>query len=170
MSDDLIIKQALPEKNIDKIKVSSAEIVVSGTKDKPYYEIKYSDLSDNEIHIGYGSYDLGIVFEYLEKYFEIVNEEVDLKQIEANDDLISRKAVIKAVDKHTRDDGTLDDDISIILEEVKTVFDKEKVIKKLKHVEKDAFNYYNRYNDEMAFGESAAFRVAIEIVKKGGIE
>ena len=35
-----------------------------------------------------------------------------------SDDLISRKAVIEAVDRHTRDDGTLDDDISVILEEV----------------------------------------------------
>lgn len=87
-----------------------------------------------------------------------------------SDDLISRKAVIEAVDRYTREDGTLDDDISIILEEVKTVFNKEKVIKRLKHMEKDAFNYYNRYNDEMAFGESVAFGVAIEIVEKGGIE
>ena len=86
------------------------------------------------------------------------------------DDLISRKAVIEAVDRHTRDDGTLDDDISVILEEVKTAFDKEKVIEKLKRLEKDAFDYYNRYNDEMAFGESAAFRSAIEIVEKGRIE
>ena len=44
-----------------------------------------------------------------------------------SDDLISRKAVIEAVDRHTREDGTLDDDISIILEEVETAFDKEKV-------------------------------------------
>lgn len=51
-----------------------------------------------------------------------------------------------------------------------TAFDKEKVIEKLKHLEKDTFDYYNRYNDEMAFGESAAFRLAIEIVEKGGIE
>ena len=42
-----------------------------------------------------------------------------------NDDLISRKAVIKAIDRHTRDDGTLDDDISVILEEVKTAYDKK---------------------------------------------
>lgn len=87
-----------------------------------------------------------------------------------SDDLISRKAVIESVDRHTRDDGTLDDDISVILEEVKTAFDKEKVIEKLKRLEKDTFDYYNRYNDEMAFGESAAFRSAIEIVEKGGIE
>ena len=56
------------------------------------------------------------------------------------------------------------------IEETPTAFDKEKVIEKLKRLEKDTFDYYNRYNDEMAFGESAAFRSAIEIVEKGGIE
>lgn len=51
----------------------------------------------------------------------------------------------------------------------RTAFDKEKVIEKLKHLEKDTFDYYNRYNNERAFGESAAFRLAIEIVEKGGV-
>lgn len=68
MIDDLISKEVLHQK-IDKIKVSSAEIVVHGTKEKPYYEIKYFDLSDNEMHIGYSSYNLDIVFEYLKKIF-----------------------------------------------------------------------------------------------------
>ena len=56
------------------------------------------------------------------------------------------------------------------IEEAPTAFDKEKVIEKLKRLEKDTFDYYNRYNDEMAFGESAAFRSAIEIVEKGGLK
>lgn len=56
------------------------------------------------------------------------------------------------------------------IDEMPTAFDKEKVIEKLKRLEKDTFDYYNRYNDEMAFGESAAFRSAIEIVEKGGVE
>lgn len=73
MESDLIGREVFPE-NIDKIKVSSAEIVVHGTKEKPYYEIEYFDLSDNEMYIGYSSYKLGIVFEYLEKYFDIVDE------------------------------------------------------------------------------------------------
>lgn len=51
-----------------------------------------------------------------------------------------------------------------------TAFDKEKVIKTIKHLESDTFDYYNKYNDEQAFGESAAFRAAAEIVEKGGIE
>ena len=37
------------------------------------------------------------------------------------EDTVSRADVIKVVDKHTNDDGTLDDDISVILEEVSSV-------------------------------------------------
>ena len=72
-----------------------------------------------------------------------------------SDDLISRKAVIESVDRHTRDDGTLDDDISIILEEVKTAFDKEKVIEKIK--------------DYRELIPSWALREIVEIIDKGGI-
>ena len=71
----MIIWDHYQKKNIEKIKVSNAEIVVHGTKEKPYFEIKYFDLSDNETHIGYSSYDLNIVFGYLEKYFEIAKVE-----------------------------------------------------------------------------------------------
>lgn len=73
MSGDLISEEVLHQK-IDKIRVSSAEIVVHGTKERPYYEIKYFDLSDNEMRIGYSSYNLDFVFDYLEKYFEVVKE------------------------------------------------------------------------------------------------
>ena len=81
-----------------------------------------------------------------------------------SDDLISRKAVIEAVDRHTREDGTLDDDISVILEEVKTAFDKEKVIEELKgEIELVAHN-------PMIAGRYIKKSRAIEIVEKGGIE
>ena len=73
-----------------------------------------------------------------------------------SDDLISRKAVIEAVDRHTREDGTLDEDITVILEEVKTVFDKEKVIEALK--------------EEGCIIDNDAGNRAVEIVEKGGIE
>lgn len=64
------------EKNleIEKIKVASAEIVVHGTSEKPYYEIRYYDISDGKYHIGYSSYDLSIVFGWLKECFEIVQE------------------------------------------------------------------------------------------------
>ena len=175
MSNDLISWKAVIEENVDKVRVSSAEIVVHGTKENPYYEIEYFDLSDNEIHIGFSSYKLDVVFEYLEKYFDIVNEENKSDQVQDyhSDDLISRKAVIKAVDRHTREDETLDDDISVILEEVKTVFDKEKVIEKLK----DQYNYSHKVrskNDNIYFeywdGRTDSYKDAIDIVEKGGIE
>lgn len=55
----------------EKEKVLSAEIVIHGTKEKPYYEIEYYDL-DGECHIGYSSYDINFVYEWLEAYFEVV--------------------------------------------------------------------------------------------------
>lgn len=67
-------KQTLSQtiKNDTKIKVTSADIVVHGTADKPYYEIKYHDVSDGKCHIGYSSYDLHNVFKWREECFEIV--------------------------------------------------------------------------------------------------
>lgn len=56
-----------------KIMVKSAEIVVHGTADKPYYEIKYCEVGEEEYHIGYSSYNLAYVFKWLHKYFEIVD-------------------------------------------------------------------------------------------------
>ena len=48
-----------------------------------------------------------------------------LKQ-EPCEDAISREAVIKTVDAHTNEDGTLDDDISVILEELPSFKPQEK--------------------------------------------
>lgn len=59
---------------ITKVKVASAEIIVSGKADKPYYEIKYYDLSKNEWCIGYGSYELKFVFQWLNECFELAKE------------------------------------------------------------------------------------------------
>ena len=163
MSDNL---KSLPEENIEKIKVSNAEIVVHGTKEKPYFEIKYFDLSDNETHIGYSSYNLDIVFGYLDKYFDIVEKD-ECEDDYPYNDLISRKAVIEAVDRHTRDDGTLDDDISVILEEVETAFDKEKVIEELEYDKEISQKYSTGLKEQ---GHIEAFDEAISIIKKGGIK
>lgn len=64
-----------------KHKVKSAKIVVRKIDEKPYYEIKYFDLSDNEYHIGYGSYKLEYVFEWLEQCFEIVEKNTNADKI-----------------------------------------------------------------------------------------
>lgn len=64
-----------------KHKVKSAEIVVWKIGEKPYYGIKYFDLSDNEYHIGYGSYKLEYVFEWLEQCFKIVEKNTNADKI-----------------------------------------------------------------------------------------
>ena len=46
----------------EKIKVKNLEIIVTGTEEKPYYEIKYESLEDGLTHIGYSSFDLKNVF------------------------------------------------------------------------------------------------------------
>ena len=56
-----------------KIKVTSAEIIVHGTAEKPYYEIKYREVGGSEYRIGYSSYNLNNVFEWLNECFEIVD-------------------------------------------------------------------------------------------------
>ena len=71
--------------------------------------------------------------------------------------LIDEADVVKAIDKHTQPDGTLDNDISCILEEVPTDKNKEKVIKEIRNV---PHGYYNAETEDEI----------IEIVEKGGIE
>lgn len=76
--------------------------------------------------------------------------------------LLKESDVIRAIDKHTREDGTLDDDISVILEEIRAAFDKEKVIEELKEVGQEC----NECNDKC--GEEA-IEYAVEIAEKGRI-
>ena len=63
-------------KNRTKIKVTSAEIVVHGTVEEPYYEIKYLVIDEVEYRIGYSSYDLKNVFGWLEECFEVVGQSI----------------------------------------------------------------------------------------------
>lgn len=56
----------------EKIKViEKPEIVVHGTVDKPYFEIRYHEVGKEECNIGYSSYDLRNCFEWLESEFEV---------------------------------------------------------------------------------------------------
>ena len=185
MSDDLISEQALRQK-IDKIKVSSAEIVVNGTKEKPYFEIKYFDLSDNEMHIGFSSYKLDVVFGYLEKYFDIAegNSESEQNNNHILGDLISRKDLLGTERLLMTDIVENNEVAKYILEQVlydiehaETAFDKEKVIEELKSWEKASHNAgiqstYAELDNKASgyYQESRAYHRAIKIVEKGGIE
>lgn len=61
---------------MDKIQAANPNIIVRGNDDEPYYLIEYYDLSDNEWHIGYGSYCLANVKEWLKTCFEVTNADV----------------------------------------------------------------------------------------------
>lgn len=57
-----------------KLRVTSAQIIVAGTKEKPYYEIKYREVGKENYCIGYSSYCLDNVFEWLEECFDLVED------------------------------------------------------------------------------------------------
>ena len=80
-----------------------------------------------------------------------------------NKGLIRRDDVIKAVDKHTTDDGKLDEDISVILEEVETVFDKQNVLDQIERQSK----LYSLSDRDCEF--AIPQNITLEIVKNGGI-
>ena len=61
---------------MDKIQAANPNIIIRGNDDEPYYLIEYYDLSDNEWHIGYGSYCLANVKEWLKTCFEVTNADV----------------------------------------------------------------------------------------------
>ena len=93
--------------------------------------------------------------------------------------LIDESDVIRAVDKHTTDDDKLDEDISVILEEVKTAFDEEKVIEKMRRME-DGFGCsicpvdkamgQKCFEDGQWRCDKELINKLFEIVEKGGIE
>ena len=62
---------------MSKVKVEEAEIVVHGTADKPYFEIKYREVGKKDYNIGYSSYDIRKVFGWLESEFEVVGKSDD---------------------------------------------------------------------------------------------
>lgn len=58
--------------SVEKNKVTSLEIIVRMMGDKPYYELKYREVGKEYYSVGYSSYYLKIVLEYIDTYFEIV--------------------------------------------------------------------------------------------------
>lgn len=56
------------EKNI----VTEAEVIVRRTNQGFYFVIKYKNAGAKDYTIGYGSYNIHFVFQWLDEYFEIV--------------------------------------------------------------------------------------------------
>ena len=114
------------------------------------------------------SLDMAIkALEEIQQYREIgtVEEcrEASEKQKSKKMRLLNEKDVIKAVDKHTNEDNTLNDDISCILEEVPTAYDVEAVSKALKNEMEFVVSEYPVY------GKYIEKNRAIEILHSGVI-
>lgn len=64
---------------VTKIKTHFAKIIAEGSAEKPYYSILYYNPTKKEYCIGYSSYDIANVFNWLSEWFEIV----DAPQVDA---------------------------------------------------------------------------------------
>ena len=64
----------------EKIKVTSLEIIVTGKREKPYFEIKYKEVGKRDYKIGYSSYDLNNVFAWRDECFEVMSHKRNIFQ------------------------------------------------------------------------------------------
>ena len=81
MSDYISREAASADSDRNKIKTPFARIVVGGTPEKPYYNIWYFDPTDGECHIGFGSYCLDNVFNWLAEEFEVTEPATDVEPV-----------------------------------------------------------------------------------------
>ena len=65
MSDNTMA--AAPEER--EIVGTCPEIIVEGTAEEPYFSIRYIDSKDGMCYVGFGSYCLENVFQWLKEYF-----------------------------------------------------------------------------------------------------
>ena len=59
----------------EKIKVTSLEIIVTGKRERPYFEIKYKEVGKENYSVGYSSYNLNNVFVWKDEYFHVIDQE-----------------------------------------------------------------------------------------------
>lgn len=117
-----------PEPLFGNDKVSRAEIIVTGRPEKPYFQLKYNIVGEDEPHIGYGSYNLSTVFKWKEeiewygvpkleviKPIQTTDENTIIKNDVLVDDLITFQTDILATLEET------EDAISIHFEDIRSV-------------------------------------------------
>lgn len=61
--------KAVCDEKEQRIEGTFPEIIVEGTAGKPYFCIRYIDRNDGECYVGFGSYYLENVFNWLKEYF-----------------------------------------------------------------------------------------------------
>lgn len=82
MENNVTTLMTIPNQEKQKIKTPFAQIIVTGPHEAPYYQIMYYDPTDKEIHIGFASYYMKFVFDWLKEEFEIIKDiNFDLKLV-----------------------------------------------------------------------------------------
>lgn len=92
----------MSENKGNKLVVDNIEVIVRGARNKPYYEIKYREVGNDDYNVGFGSYDLNNVLKWKEEEFEVVSEKAN------------REEIRKLLDEHYK---KVDENFDISLEE-----------------------------------------------------
>lgn len=58
--------------NAKEERVTDLSIIMEMIDSKPYYSVQYRNVGENGYNIGYSSYNLKTVLEFIDEYFEIV--------------------------------------------------------------------------------------------------
>ena len=61
---------------MEKFKVINPKIVIHRDTEKPYYEIEYYSIKNKDWRIGFGSYNLQKVKNWLKNYFEAIPADI----------------------------------------------------------------------------------------------
>lgn len=56
-------------------RVTDLSIIMEMIDSKPYYSVQYRNVGEDGYNIGYSSYNLKIVLEFIDEYFEIVESD-----------------------------------------------------------------------------------------------
>lgn len=78
----------MSENKGNKLVVDDIEVIVRGIANKPYYEIKYREVGNDDYNIGFGSYDLNNVLKWKEEEFEVVSEKVEKETKEVTNKML----------------------------------------------------------------------------------
>lgn len=78
----------MSENKGNKLVVDDIEVIVGGMRNKPYYEIKYREVGNDDYNIGFGSYDLNNVLKWKEEEFEVVSEKEGKETKEATNRML----------------------------------------------------------------------------------
>ena len=60
---------------IKEERVTDLSIIMEMIDSKPYYSVQYRNVGEDGYNIGYSSYNLKIVLEFIDEYFEIVESD-----------------------------------------------------------------------------------------------